>query len=97
MVKLVLFDIDGTLVHTGGAGIKAFAKAFALEFGIPNGTEKMKFAGRTDVGLVREFFRLNNIEPDAETLPALLRELRLLVWITFWRTAKPKSARASGN
>jgi phosphoglycolate phosphatase-like HAD superfamily hydrolase len=66
MVKLVLFDIDGTLVHTGGAGIKAFAKAFATEFGIPNGTEKMKFAGRTDVGLVREFFRLNHIEPDAK-------------------------------
>lgn len=66
MVKLVLFDIDGTLVHTGGAGIKAFAKAFATEFGIPNGTEKMKFAGRTDMGLVREFFRLNGIEPDAE-------------------------------
>lgn len=66
MVKLVLFDIDGTLVHTGGAGIKAFAKAFATEFGIPNGTEKMKFAGRTDVGLVREFFRQNDIEPDAE-------------------------------
>ena len=35
MVKLVLFDIDGTLVHTGGAGIKAFAKVFAKEFGIP--------------------------------------------------------------
>ncbi|MEK7781711.1 MAG: HAD hydrolase-like protein, partial [Verrucomicrobiota bacterium] len=66
MVKLVLFDIDGTLVHTGGAGVKAFAKVFATEFGIPNGTEKMKFAGRTDVGLVREFFRLNHIEPDAE-------------------------------
>jgi phosphoglycolate phosphatase-like HAD superfamily hydrolase len=66
MVKLVLFDIDGTLVHTGGAGIKAFAKVFATEFGIPNGTEKMKFAGRTDVGLVREFFRLNHIEPDEE-------------------------------
>jgi phosphoglycolate phosphatase-like HAD superfamily hydrolase len=66
MVKLVLFDIDGTLVHTGGAGIKAFAKAFATEFGIANGTERMKFAGRTDVGLVREFFRLHGIEPDPE-------------------------------
>ena len=66
MVKLVLFDIDGTLVHTGGAGIKAFAKVFATEFGIPNGTERMKFAGRTDVGLVREFFRLNHLEPSAE-------------------------------
>jgi len=65
MVKLVLFDIDGTLVHTGGAGIKAFARVFATEFGIPNGTEKIKFAGRTDVGLVREFFVNNGVEPSA--------------------------------
>jgi phosphoglycolate phosphatase-like HAD superfamily hydrolase len=61
MVKLVLFDIDGTLVHTGGAGIKAFAKVFATEFGVANGVEKMKFAGRTDVNLVREFFSMNGI------------------------------------
>lgn len=61
MVKLVLFDIDGTLVHTGGAGIKAFTKVFATEFGVVNGVEKMKFAGRTDVNLVREFFTLNGI------------------------------------
>jgi phosphoglycolate phosphatase len=63
MVKLVLFDIDGTLVHTGGAGIKAFAKVFATEFNVPNGVEKIRFAGRTDVNLVREFFTMNRIEP----------------------------------
>jgi len=67
MVKLVLFDIDGTLVHTGGAGVKAFAKVFATEFGIPHGTERMKFSGRTDVGLVREFFLANQIAPRAES------------------------------
>lgn len=61
MVRLVLFDIDGTLVHTGGAGIKAFAKVFATEFGAHDGTERMKFAGRTDVSLVREFFNLHGI------------------------------------
>jgi phosphoglycolate phosphatase len=61
MVRLVLFDIDGTLVHTGGAGVKAFAKVFATEFGTHNGVERMKFAGRTDVSLVREFFSLHNI------------------------------------
>lgn len=66
MIRLVLFDIDGTLVHTGGAGMKAFAKVFATEFRIPNGTEKIKFAGRTDVSLVREFFVGNQVEPTAE-------------------------------
>lgn len=61
MVRLVLFDIDGTLCHTGGAGIKAFAKVFATEFGAHNGIEHIKFAGRTDVSLVREFFKLHSI------------------------------------
>jgi phosphoglycolate phosphatase len=66
MIRLVLFDIDGTLVHTGGAGVKAFARAFATEFGVANGTELLKFAGRTDVSLVREFFNLQRIEPSPE-------------------------------
>jgi phosphoglycolate phosphatase len=66
MVKLVLFDIDGTLVHTGGAGIKAFAKTFHTEFNAPNGVERIKFAGRTDVSLVREFMGLHGIPATAE-------------------------------
>jgi phosphoglycolate phosphatase-like HAD superfamily hydrolase len=55
MIRLVLFDIDGTLVHTGGAGIKAFAKVFQSEFDAHDGFEKLKFAGRTDISLVRNF------------------------------------------
>src|SRR5689334_5279932 len=61
MVRLVLFDIDGTLVRTGGAGVKAFAKVFATEFGVCDGFERLKFAGRTDVSLVREFFGFHGI------------------------------------
>jgi len=66
MVRLVLFDIDGTLVHTGGAGIKAFAKTFATEFSARDGVEKINFAGRTDVNLVREFFGLRRIAATPE-------------------------------
>ena len=61
MVRLVLFDIDGTLVHTGGAGVKAFGQVFANEFSAHDGIERLKFAGRTDVSLVREFFSLHGI------------------------------------
>ncbi len=61
MIRLVLFDIDGTLILTGGAGMKAFAEAFAEEFDLPRATESMEFAGRTDRGLAYEVFRANNI------------------------------------
>ena len=63
MVRLVLFDIDGTLIRTGGAGVQAFAKVFATEFDAVDGFEQLKFAGRTDVGLVREFFAVHEIPP----------------------------------
>jgi phosphoglycolate phosphatase len=66
MVRLILFDIDGTLVHTGHAGTQAFAKTFATEFNLHNGAEKMKFAGRTDVSLVREFFKIHGLPEPPE-------------------------------
>ena len=68
MVRLVLFDIDGTLVRTGGAGVKAFAKTFACEFKVADGFEHLKFPGRTDIGLVKEFFGFHQIEATPENL-----------------------------
>jgi phosphoglycolate phosphatase-like HAD superfamily hydrolase len=68
MIRLVLFDIDGTLVHTGGAGVKAFGKVFETEFGATDGFGKLKFAGRTDVSLVREFFGYHQIPCTANNL-----------------------------
>jgi len=66
MVRLVLFDIDGTLVHTGGAGTKAFSQTFSHAFGLHHGAERMKFAGRTDVSLVREFFQIHGVPESRE-------------------------------
>src|SRR5215475_6796315 len=79
MVRLVLFDIDGTLVHTGGAGVKAFAKVFATEFGAVDGFERLKFAGRTDVSLVREFFGFHDIAATAENFARFFE--RYVFWL----------------
>ncbi len=68
MIRLVLFDIDGTLIHTSGAGEKAFARVFADFFGVTDGTEKLKFAGRTDAAILREFFVHNAIAPSSENM-----------------------------
>jgi phosphoglycolate phosphatase len=66
VIRLVLFDIDGTLIRTGGAGVKAFERTFALEFGIPRATENVSFAGRTDPSLVRQCFRRQGIDPSPD-------------------------------
>ena len=79
MVQLVLFDIDGTLVHTGGAGIKAFAKTFATEFNALDGVEKINFAGRTDVNLVREFFGIHRIAATPENFRRFFE--RYVFWL----------------
>ena len=79
MVQLILFDIDGTLVHTGGAGIKAFAKTFATEFNAFDGVEKINFAGRTDVNLVREFFGLHQIAATPENFRRFFE--RYVFWL----------------
>jgi len=63
MAKLVLFDIDGTLVLTGGAGLRAMNRAFAEVVGAPTGltgaghTEALNgipVAGRTDWIILRD-------------------------------------------
>jgi phosphoglycolate phosphatase-like HAD superfamily hydrolase len=79
MVRLVLFDIDGTLVHTGGAGVKAFAKVFATEFNATDGFERMKFAGRTDTSLVREFFGFHAIAATPENFQRFFE--RYIFWL----------------
>lgn len=66
MVRLVLFDIDGTLIHTNRAGIIAFDLAFNTQFKISNAAEGVKFAGRTDTGIVRQLFARHRIQASPE-------------------------------
>jgi phosphoglycolate phosphatase len=79
MIRLVLFDIDGTLVHTGRAGMRAFAKVFESEFKIPNGVEHIKFHGRTDKSLVREFFSINSVPATPENFERFFE--RYIFWL----------------
>jgi phosphoglycolate phosphatase-like HAD superfamily hydrolase len=52
-VKLVLFDIDGTLLLSDGAGKRAVHRALADVFGSPGALEH-RFDGKTDPQIVRE-------------------------------------------
>jgi phosphoglycolate phosphatase len=48
MRKLLLFDIDGTLILTGGAGGRAMARAFTETYGLADALRHVELAGRTD-------------------------------------------------
>jgi phosphoglycolate phosphatase len=48
MNKLILFDIDGTLIDPGGAGRKSMTKAFQELFSIVDAFSGITMAGKTD-------------------------------------------------
>lgn len=54
MPQVYLFDIDGTLLASGGAGKAALEDGLAEEFGIPGGIEKLTLSGRTDRAIVSD-------------------------------------------
>lgn len=49
---LILFDIDGTLLLSGRAGLRAMTRAFQQTFGITDAFQGQHFGGRTDSFLV---------------------------------------------
>jgi phosphoglycolate phosphatase len=59
--RLILFDIDNTLLNTGGAGGLAMNLAFQEMFGINDGFAKVEFSGRTDLYIFLEGLRLHGI------------------------------------
>jgi phosphoglycolate phosphatase len=61
-VKVLLFDIDGTLVHTGGAGKRSFVDALRAGFDVDAALDGVAFAGQTDPMIIREFFLRHGIE-----------------------------------
>ena len=79
MVRLVLFDIDGTLIRTGGAGVEAFRTVFATEFQATDGFERLKFAGGTDTVIVREFFATHQIPPSPKNFQRFFE--RYVFWL----------------
>jgi phosphoglycolate phosphatase len=63
---IVLFDIDGTLLASGGAGKAAMEAAVATAFGAPADSGAVPYAGRTDRSIVRDLFRLHGVADTPE-------------------------------
>ena len=73
-MKLFLFDIDQTLINSGGAGLRALDRACRQLFGLPNAMEGISPHGKTDPAIVREILRkkLNSDNPNNSEIDTVL-------------------------
>lgn len=61
-MAVCLFDIDGTLLSSGGAGQAAMEVALESTFGITAPTQGISVAGRTDRAIVTELMQFHGVE-----------------------------------
>jgi phosphoglycolate phosphatase len=61
-MHICLFDIDGTLLSSGGAGKAAMEAALESEFAVPRSSGGVPYSGRTDRAITQDLFRYHGIE-----------------------------------
>jgi phosphoglycolate phosphatase-like HAD superfamily hydrolase len=61
-----LFDVDGTLLLTGGASREAFSGALRERCGIVDDVTRVAFGGRTEPLILRDILSLHGLAFDAE-------------------------------
>ncbi len=69
---LLLFDIDGTLITSGGAGERALRIGFRERFGIDDDLRNVEIAGCTDSGIARAMLRTHGLAATVENIAAFL-------------------------
>ena len=72
--RLLLWDIDSTLITTGGAGEKALQRITKERFGASSDLHDIEIAGRTDINIVTSILRKYHVEPNEENVAPFLEE-----------------------
>ena len=70
--RLLLFDIDGTLIDSSGAGLRSLKSVLRHKFGVIDDLAGVEIAGRTDTGIVHQILRKQNIAVTEENTAAFL-------------------------
>ncbi|HEY9015086.1 MAG TPA: haloacid dehalogenase-like hydrolase [Gemmatimonadales bacterium] len=73
MNKLVLFDIDGTILLSSGAGRRAIVAAIAEELGDRTALRRIRFDGKTDPEIVAEL--LETADQPHQSTPARIESI----------------------
>lgn len=79
MKTLFLYDIDGTILSTQGAGRASLNAAFEDLYGVAHAFAEVRFGGRTDPGIIARAYELANLPCTAKEAARLQsRYLELL-------------------
>lgn len=69
-MKYILFDIDGTILDSGGAGTRAMNSAFEELFSVRDAFSGISMAGKTDLQIVREGLMAHGLDHSNGVVPA---------------------------
>ena len=72
--RLLLWDIDSTLISTAGAGDKALKRIVLQRYGVRDDFHDIEIAGRTDIAIVRSILQKYRVEQTPENVRAFLDE-----------------------
>ena len=75
-MTIVLWDIDGTLIRSGGAGKLAMESALRSTFGLTEILDTVLYSGRTDVAIVGDLLEVHDL-PSTDENRAKLRDAYL--------------------
>jgi len=90
-MRLILFDIDGTLLWTNGAGRRAIHRALLDEIGTAGPIDGYRFDGKTDPQIVRELLELAG-HPECRSDDRITAVCRRYVDLLAAELAKPTQA-----
>jgi phosphoglycolate phosphatase len=87
----VLFDVDETLVHTGGSGARSWSAAFEKLYGVTADIGQHTSAGETDPQVARETFRgVLGRDPRADELDNIYAHYLLHLAEDIWTSEQYK-------
>jgi phosphoglycolate phosphatase-like HAD superfamily hydrolase len=70
-MRVLLFDIDGTLIRSGGAGKAAMEAGLQSAFGVREILGQVPFSGRTDLGIARDLLAVHGIDATDKNIEEL--------------------------
>jgi phosphoglycolate phosphatase-like HAD superfamily hydrolase len=72
-MRLILFDIDGTLISAGGAGTRSLNYAFKEILNIDEAFKDFEMAGKTDIQIIKEGLALHGVSPTSSLIKKIIK------------------------